>query len=122
MVNVRRPAPVGDRSSGMSKCVVRTVRDETIAPMTKPFSTCNADTPKRSTHMSGLRRLCDLPQARLVGEIHMRGFSFVLTLAFVLAAPPLAGSSEQGALGVGTFVYGGSPPVASSSPLTVATR
>jgi len=39
----------------------------------------------------------------------MRGFSIVLTLAFVLATPSLAGSSEQGAPGVGTFAYGGSP-------------
>lgn len=39
----------------------------------------------------------------------MRGFSIFLTLAFVLAVPPLAGSAEQGTLGVGTFVYGGSP-------------
>ena len=60
--------------------------------------------------------------ARYVGEIHMRGFSIVLTLAFVLATPSLAGSSEQGAPGVGTFAYGGSPLVASLTPLTVAAR
>ncbi|MBN9040257.1 MAG: hypothetical protein J0H38_03160 [Rhizobiales bacterium] len=52
----------------------------------------------------------------------MRGFSIVLTLAFVLATPSLAGSSEQGAPGVGTFAYGGSPLVASLTPLTVAAR
>lgn len=57
-----------------------------------------------------------------IGEIYMRGFSMVLTLAFVLAAPPLAGSSKPGALGVGTFAYGGSPLPGSPSLLTVATR
>jgi hypothetical protein len=57
-----------------------------------------------------------------LGAIHMRGLGIFLTLAFVLAAPPLAGSSEQGALGVGTFAYGGSPLAGSPSPLTIASR
>jgi hypothetical protein len=39
----------------------------------------------------------------------MRTLSFVLALAFVLAGPSMAGSSDRGLPGVGTFSYNGSP-------------
>jgi len=35
----------------------------------------------------------------------MRTLSFILAFAFVLAGPSMAGSSEQGLPGIGTFAY-----------------
>ena len=51
----------------------------------------------------------------------MRTFSFILAFAFILAGPSMAGSSDQGLPGVGTFAYNGSPvaPLV-SQPMVVA--
>jgi hypothetical protein len=48
----------------------------------------------------------------------MRTISFILVLAFILAGPSMAGSSDQGLPGVGTFAYNGSP-VAAAAPLSM---
>jgi hypothetical protein len=52
----------------------------------------------------------------------MRNLSFLLALALLLAAPSIAGSTDAGLPGVGTFAYSG--PVASPAPeaLLVAAR
>ena len=57
------------------------------------------------------------------GDIQMRTFSFILACAFILAGPSMAGSSDNGLPGIGTFAYNG-PPVASSAPqaIVVAAR
>jgi hypothetical protein len=52
----------------------------------------------------------------------MRTFSFILAFAFVLVGPSLAGSSEGGLPGVGTFAYSGSPIVGSPQAIVVAAR
>jgi hypothetical protein len=41
----------------------------------------------------------------------MRTFSFILAFAFILAGPTLAGSSDNGLPGIGTFAYNSSPIV-----------
>ena len=53
----------------------------------------------------------------------MRTLSFILAFAFVLVGPSLAGSSDNGLPGIGTFAYNGSP-ISGSSPeaLVVAAR
>ena len=53
----------------------------------------------------------------------MRTFSFILAFAFILAGPTLAGSSDNGLPGIGTFAYNGSP-VATTAPqaMLVAAR
>jgi hypothetical protein len=38
----------------------------------------------------------------------MRTISFILAFAFILAGPSMAGSSDQGLPGIGTFAYNGS--------------
>jgi hypothetical protein len=48
----------------------------------------------------------------------MRTINFILALAFILAGPSMAGSSDQGLPGVGTFAYNGSP-VAAPVPLSM---
>jgi hypothetical protein len=51
----------------------------------------------------------------------MRSISFILAFAFVLAGSSLAGSSDNGLPGVGTFSYNGSPVVI-AAPIVVATN
>ena len=53
----------------------------------------------------------------------MRTASFILAFGFLLAGPSMAGSSDQGLPGVGTFAYSGSPlanPI--SQPMMVAAK
>jgi hypothetical protein len=50
----------------------------------------------------------------------MRALSFVLAVGFVLAGSSLAGTSDSGLPGVGTFAYSGSPVAA--KPIQVASR
>lgn len=53
----------------------------------------------------------------------MQTLSFFLALAFMLVCPALAGNSDSGRRGIGTFAYGGSPiSVSVSQPIVVATR
>jgi hypothetical protein len=53
----------------------------------------------------------------------MRTLSFILAFAFVLVGPSLAGSSDNGLPGIGTFAYNG-PPISASTPeaMVVAAR
>jgi hypothetical protein len=48
----------------------------------------------------------------------MRTLSFILAFAFVLIGPSMAGSSDAGLPGIGTFAFNGTP-IASSLPRTV---
>jgi hypothetical protein len=53
----------------------------------------------------------------------MRTLSFILAFALVLVGPSLAGFSEGGLPGVGTFAYSGSPIVGSApQAIVVAAR
>ena len=52
----------------------------------------------------------------------MRCISFLLALAFVVAGPSLAGRSDGGPPGIGTFVYGGLSIVTAAPAIVVATR
>jgi hypothetical protein len=47
----------------------------------------------------------------------MRTISFILAFAFILAGPSIAGSSDNGLPGVGTFSYNGA---AAPQPIVVA--
>ncbi len=48
----------------------------------------------------------------------MRTFSFILAFAFILAGPSIAGSSDNGLPGIGTFSYNGAP-LMNSAPQSV---
>ena len=53
----------------------------------------------------------------------MKILSLVLACAFLVVGPSMAGSSENGLPGVGTFAYNGSPIVASApQPIMLAAR
>jgi hypothetical protein len=49
----------------------------------------------------------------------MRTFSFILAFAVALVGPSMAGSSDAGLPGIGTFSYIGSPVVTDAAPLIV---
>jgi hypothetical protein len=51
------------------------------------------------------------------GDSQMRTLSFILAVAFVLVGPSLAGSSDGGLPGIGTFAYGS--PISTSVPQTM---
>jgi hypothetical protein len=52
----------------------------------------------------------------------MRSVSFILAFAFILAGPSMAGSSDRGLPGIGTFSYNGSPVAPVPQALVVAAR
>jgi hypothetical protein len=55
------------------------------------------------------------------GDTQMRTFSFILAFAFILAGPSIAGSSDNGLPGIGTFSYNGAPVTNSApQPIVVA--
>jgi hypothetical protein len=56
-------------------------------------------------------------QRRQSGDSQMRTLSFLLAFAFVLA-PSMAGLSDSGLPGIGTFAYSGAP-VAASAPQSI---
>jgi hypothetical protein len=51
----------------------------------------------------------------------MRTISFILAFAFILAGPSMAGSSDNGLPGIGTFSYNGSP-TAAPQPMLLAAK
>ena len=50
----------------------------------------------------------------------MRTISFMLALAFILAGPSMAGSTDGNVPGIGTFAYTGSPAISAPAPMVVA--
>ena len=53
----------------------------------------------------------------------MRTVSFILAFAFVVAGSSMAGSSQAGLPGIGTFAYNGSPIATSAAEaIVVAAR
>jgi hypothetical protein len=88
----------------------------------KPFPAFGADTWKQPLVTSLTAKTADSAGIQN-GDSHMRTLSFILALAFVVAGASLAGSSEAGLPGVGTFAYSGSPIAASAAQaIVVAVR
>jgi hypothetical protein len=56
------------------------------------------------------------------GDNQMRTISFILAFAFVLGGASLAGSSDTGLPGVGTFAYSGIPAASTVPAIVVAAR
>jgi hypothetical protein len=85
---------------------------------TKPFPAFGAEIRKQplvmslTTQTAGQRRHPERRQS-------MRTLSFILAVAFVVAGSSMAGSSEAGLPGIGTFAYNGSPIAASAAQAVV---
>jgi hypothetical protein len=85
-------------------------RDETI-------SCFGADIRKQPLVINSTTKTADSAGPR-TGDSQMRTLSFILALAFVVAGPSIAGSSDASLPGVGTFAYNGSP-IGTSAPQTL---
>jgi hypothetical protein len=93
-----------------------------ISGATKPFPAFGADIRKqRMVINSATKRRA--ASALETGDSQMRTLSFLLAFGFVLAGPSMAGSSDGGVPGIGTFAYNGSS-IATSAPeaIIVAAR
>jgi hypothetical protein len=89
---------------------------------TKPLFAFQADVRKQRLVINLSTKRRATPTAN-PGDSQMRTLSFILAFAFVLAGPSLAGSSDNGLPGIGTFAYNGSPVVASApQAMLVAAR
>jgi hypothetical protein len=52
----------------------------------------------------------------------MRSLSFILALGFLVTGATLAGPSDSGPPGIGTFVYSGSQILSAAPPVIFAAR
>ncbi len=97
-------------------------RDETILPRDETVSRFGADTRKQPLVISLTAKTAGSAGIQN-GDSQMRTLSFILALAFVVAGSSLAGSSQAGLPGIGTFAYNGSPIAASAAQaIVVAAR
>ena len=93
-------------------------RDETILLRDETIIRFEAELRKR-------RMVINTPTKRRIaptgktGDRQMKSLSFILAVAFVLAGPTLAGSSDADLPGIGTFSYDGSPIVTSAPQAVV---
>jgi hypothetical protein len=87
--------------------------------MMKPFSPFGADIRKQPLVITLPTNGGDAGTG--TGDSQMRTISFILAFAFILAGPSVAGSSENGLPGVGTFSYNAMPvTVSAPQPMVVA--
>jgi hypothetical protein len=91
--------------------------DEIIPAVLETISCFGADIRKQQVVIKRVRKWRIRPAAES-GDSQMKTLSFMLALAFGLACPALAGSSDIGPKGIGTFSYNGSP-IAVSSPQAI---
>jgi hypothetical protein len=96
--------------------------NETILPRDETISPFGADIRKQQMVIKPTTERRIAPTAK-PGDSQMRILSFMLAFAFMLVCPALAGNSEAGLPGVGTFAYSGSPvAVAVPQAVVVAAR
>ena len=88
-----------------------------FSPAMKPFSAFGADIRKQPFAITLPNETAGTP-ATETGDSDMRTISFILAFAFILAGPSMAGSSENGLPGIGTFSYNGAP-VTTSAPQSI---
>jgi hypothetical protein len=89
-------------------------------PATKPFPVFSADVRKQRMVINFATRTAASAGTQ-PGDSQMRTLSFILAFGFVLAGPSMAGLSDGGLPGIGSFAYTG-PPIAASAPIVVAAR
>jgi hypothetical protein len=96
--------------------------DETILPADETISGFSRRHPETPVgYQSGNETARQRGQAK-TGDDQMRTLSFILVFAFVLAGPSVAGFSDTGLPGIGTFAYNGSPTVTAPHAIVVAAR
>jgi hypothetical protein len=91
--------------------------DETILVGDETISRFGADMRKQPMVINPATERRTTPAAK-PGDSQMQTLSFILAFAFMLICPALAGNSDAGRPGVGTFAYNGSP-IAVSAPQAI---
>jgi hypothetical protein len=96
--------------------------DETILMGDETISCFAADIRKQRMVINPATERRAAPAAK-PGDSQMQTLSFILAFAFMVVWPALAGNSDAGRPGIGTFAYSGSP-IAVSAPqaIVVAAR
>lgn len=118
---VRQPNRTHLKSLDFSnECFVATMPTKQFSGATKPFP-ASAQISGNSRWLSTCQRKRRDSPAIPEPDI-MRTISFILAFAFVLAGPSMAGSSNNGLPGIGTFSYNGSPISPAAQPIVVAAR
>jgi hypothetical protein len=95
--------------------------DETILARDETISRFGADIRKQPLVNNCQRKRRTAPASK-TGDSQMRTLSFILAVAFVVAGPSIAGSSDTSLPGIGTFAYSGSPVASAPETLVVAAR
>jgi hypothetical protein len=91
--------------------------DETILPADETIFRFWRRYPETAAGYHSANRTAGTPAPKS-GDSQMRTISFILAFAFILAGPSMAGSSDQGLPGIGTFSYNGAP-VTNSAPQSI---
>jgi hypothetical protein len=102
-------------------CFIRPRATKQISGLTKPFPVFGANIRKQRLVINCTTKTAGSAGSQ-TGDSQMRTLSFILAFAFILAGPSMAGSSDKGLPGIGTFAYNGSPVVAAPQALVVAAR
>jgi hypothetical protein len=92
-----------------------------FSPATKPFPAFRADIRKHRLVINPTKRRRDSAGERH-GDSQMRTLSFIVAFGFVLAGSSMAGSSDTGLPGIGTFAYNGAPMVPAPQAIVIAAR
>jgi hypothetical protein len=87
----------------------------------KPFSASGADIRKQPLAIKPANETADSAGSR-IRRHQMRTVSFILAFAFILAGSSMAGWSDHGLPGIGTFSYNGAPVMLAPQALVVAAR
>jgi hypothetical protein len=95
------------------RCFVRPPAGKQISARRNHFSLL-AQNSRNAAWLSSPQQERRAAPGAATGDGQMRILSFVLTFAFVLAGPSMAGLSDDTLPGVGTFAYSGSPIVTSA--------
>ena len=96
--------------------------DETILPADETISGFSRRHPETPVGYQSDNETARQRRQAETGDNQMRTFSFILAFGFVLAGPSIAGSSDTGLPGIGTFAYNGSPTVTAPQAIVVAAR
>jgi hypothetical protein len=100
----------------------RATCDETILPGDETISGFSRRHPETPAGYQSHNETARQRRQAETGDSQMRTLSFILAFAFVLAGPSVAGWSDTGLPGIGTFAYNGSPSVTAPQTIVVAAR
>ena len=125
----RPPAPVRFRLTLSPEIIEifdelfrRASRDETILSGDETISGFSRRHPETPAGYQSANKTARQRRHAETGDRQMRTLSFILAFGFVLAGSSMAGSSDTGLPGIGTFAYNGAPMVLAPQAIVLAAR